>query len=255
MNKRSVFILAVAIVAALLTPSLAQASPGHVEPVPTVEDFVAPNLEKAKALAKVVPDFVTEVLIETPYERRQAVLKKGLSVKDVSATYFLLDSPLLKKNDKDLYGPVHFMHGKHIALLDQDCSTCHHLRPKDPKALETTSCGSCHQQAFDQKNPERLGLKAAYHNQCIGCHTERHAGPTGCTECHANNVPDHKELVKLTGKPSPSEVTQECLRCHDKQGEDMLKSAHWLWRGPSPYTVERTKEVMIGKGTTALNNF
>ncbi|NCD26690.1 MAG: tetrathionate reductase family octaheme c-type cytochrome, partial [Deltaproteobacteria bacterium] len=51
------------------------------------------------------------------------------------------------------------------------------------------------------------------------------------------------------------QVTQECLRCHKKAGEDMIKSAHWLWKGPSPYTVERQKKVMSGKATDTMNNF
>ena len=76
-----------------------------------------------------------------------------------------------------------------------------------------------------------------------------------CTGCHAKNVPDHKELVKLGKDPKPWEVTTECLRCHDNAGEDMLSSAHWLWKGHSPYTLEHRKEVMHGKATTAVNNF
>jgi hypothetical protein len=44
-------------------------------------------------------------------------------------------------------------------------------------------------------------------------------------------------------QPDPLQVTQECLRCHKAAGEDMLKSAHWLWKGPSPYTLNHRKEV------------
>ena len=66
---------------------------------------------------------------------------------------------------------------------------------------------------------------------------------------------NHKDLVKLPADPKPQEVTAECLRCHQDAGEDMLSTAHWLWRGPSPYTVEHRKSVMSGKGTTTLNNF
>jgi hypothetical protein len=35
----------------------------------------------------------------------------------------------------------------------------------------------------------------------------------------------------------------------------MLTTAHWLWKGPSPYTTGHRKDIMHGKGTTALNNF
>jgi hypothetical protein len=35
----------------------------------------------------------------------------------------------------------------------------------------------------------------------------------------------------------------------------MLSSAHWLWKGHSPYTLDHRKEVEHGKATTAVNNF
>ena len=89
----------------------------------------------------------------------------------------------------------------------------------------------------------------------MGCHQEMKKGPTGCIECHAKKVPDHKELVKLPKKPTPFQVTIECLRCHQDAGEDMLKSAHWLWRGPSPFTVNHEKQVQSGKGTNAINSY
>ena len=255
MNRLLAMMLAALVAVWWCAPTPSLASPDHVEPVPTREGFNPPDLMAAKARAAKVPTLVKDVLIESPYKRRQAVLKAGLGVKDVERTYYLLDSPLLKEDCKDLYAPVHFMHGKHVALLKEDCSACHHLRPKDHEASDTVACDSCHQRAFDPAHPDRLGLKAAYHNQCMGCHEKSQAGPTGCTECHALNAPDHKELVKLGDKPSPQDVTRECLRCHDKQGEDMLKTAHWLWRGPSPYTADRRKEIMSGKGTNTINNF
>jgi cytochrome c553 len=51
------------------------------------------------------------------------------------------------------------------------------------------------------------------------------------------------------------QVTAECLRCHEKAGNDMIKSAHWLWKGPSPYTLKHRKSVQIGKSEKTLNNF
>lgn len=87
------------------------------------------------------------------------------------------------------------------------------------------------------------------------CHQQEAKGPVGCKGCHLKHVPDHKALVKLPDNPDPFQVTAECLRCHDAQGEDMLKTAHWLWRGPSPYTTGHRKDILHGKGTTALNNY
>jgi hypothetical protein len=35
----------------------------------------------------------------------------------------------------------------------------------------------------------------------------------------------------------------------------MLKSAHWLWKGPSSYTMRHQKNIQIGKAGKTLNNF
>jgi hypothetical protein len=64
------------------------------------------------------------------------------------------------------------------------CQGCHHNSPVTKKP---PSCASCHGEPFDENNPLRPGLKAAYHQQCMGCH--RNMGiekpkSTGCTDCH-----------------------------------------------------------------------
>jgi len=197
--------------------------------------------------------FVERVRKETPSERQQRLIDLGIGIKNLPATYFLLDSPIIRA-EEDRYKPVRFMHGKHAAVV-QDCSRCHHLRPEAEDASETVRCSACHQQSFNPKHPERPGLKAAYHQQCMGCHEQMNKGPVDCKGCHAANVPDHKNLIKLPEKPDPMQVTRECLRCHENAGKDMLQSAHWLWRGPSPYTIGHQKEVLSGKGTNVINNF
>jgi hypothetical protein len=252
--SRRVF-LAVAAVLLLALPVLATITTRHVDPVPTKETFVPDDLIQAQKRAAIVPDLITEVREENLYERRKTLLEKGIGMKDVKQTFLLLDSPIIKAEYENYYQPVRFMHGKHISLVDEDCSKCHHLRPADPETPETVACSSCHQKAFDPDIPERVGLKAAYHLQCMTCHQDMKKGPVDCLGCHSRNAPDHKEFVKLGPDPKPWEVTATCLSCHEKQGEDMLRSAHWLWRGPSPYTADRTKEVMSGKATNAVNNF
>jgi len=213
----------------------------------------APDQEKAKQRAKQVVPFVGEYMDTDQIQRRIALMDAGISLKDVRNVYFLLDSPIIKKRE-DHFGPVRFAHKRHAALI-KDCTKCHHFRPKDKNALETTRCSACHQDSFRKDHPERIGLKAAYHQQCMGCHKTEGKGPTGCRECHLENVPDHSRLVKLPDNPEPSQVTAECLRCHETQGEDMLKTAHWLWKGPSPYTTGHRKDILHGKGTTAINNY
>ncbi len=229
-----------------------KSEPAPAEPK-TGTVWTAPDQEAAKKRAQEVVPFVDAVMEECQLCRQMRLREAGLGIKDITNSYFLLDSSIIKKSE-DLYGPVRFKHTKHAAEL-KDCALCHHRRPLDAKARETTRCSACHQEPFRVNQPERIGLKAAYHQQCTGCHQEMKKGPTDCLGCHRKNVPDHKELVNLPEKPEPIQVTRECLRCHKAVGDDMLKTAHWLWKGPSPYTLNRSKHVNHGKATTSINNF
>jgi Class III cytochrome C family len=86
------------------------------------------------------------------------------------------------------YGPVEFSHGQH-ANIAGTCAKCHHHSPKG----STPACGECHESIIvyhystDKKGPD-LGLKAAYHRQCMGCHEKMGSGPLGCTDCHEKKV-------------------------------------------------------------------
>ncbi len=228
---------------------------GLVLPAPCLaaKAWTAPDQEQARDRAKEAVPFVKAYKDEHQIERKMRLLKEGLSLSDITDVYFLLDSPIIKKRE-DHYEPVRFAHKRHAALI-QDCTKCHHYRPLNEAALETTRCSACHQDAFNPEHPERIGLKAAYHQQCMECHQAEAKGPTDCKGCHLKNVPDHKELVNLPDNADVFQVTAECLRCHETQGEDMLTTAHWLWRGPSPYTTGHRKDILHGKGTTALNNY
>jgi octaheme c-type cytochrome (tetrathionate reductase family) len=221
---------------------------------PKPEGWVAEDQAKALTKALEQKKLVKDVEAEDPAKRRQRLHEEGFSIKDMTAQYLVLNSPDVNTYDGK-YGPVRFMHGKHASALNNNCASCHHYRPKDRALPELMACRSCHQEAFNPDMPERVGLKAAYHQQCMGCHETMKKGPVHCRGCHAKEAPDHKDLVKLPKDPSPMEVTKECLRCHEKAGEEMLTTAHWLWRGPSPYTVGHRKEVMSGKGTDTINNF
>ncbi len=217
------------------------------------EGWVAPDRQRALKRAHEKVPFVSKVKDECFICRQQRLRSEGYGIGDITDACFLLDSPIIKERS-DQYGPVRFMHSKHAANLN-DCTVCHHLRPADPQAKETTRCSACHQQAFDARHPERNGLKAAYHLACIPCHEQMEKGPVDCLGCHEKNVPDHSDLVRLPAKPKPTEVTAECLRCHKRQGQEFLKTAHWMWRGNSAFTMGRRKEVQSGKGTNAVNNF
>ena len=226
---------------------------------PAPENWSPEDHAAAMKRAEEPKEFTAEVQTEDPKLRQLRFKELGLNVKDIKYPYAVLDSPLVNTYE-DLYGPVRFMHSKHAAGLNGDCALCHHVSPEGTDAAkarlsETVACRSCHQESFNPEHPDRMGLKAAYHQQCMGCHEKMNEGPIHCKGCHVKNVPDHKDLVKLPENPAPEQVTTECLRCHQKAGEDMIESAHWLWKGPSPYTVERQKKVMSGKATDTINNF
>ena len=245
--------LLIALTALLLAaPAFAAGNPDADE-LALNPEWKAPDQEEARQRAQEVVPLIEAVVDECQLCRQQRLRDVGLGVKNIVHNYFLLESPIIKQRE-DHYGPVRFMHTKHAAAI-QDCAICHHARPADPSAKETVRCSACHQEAFRTDHPERLGLKAAYHQQCIQCHRDEAKGPVDCAGCHLKNVPNHKELVKLGANPEPWDVTKECLRCHAAAGEDMLATAHWLWRGHSAYTLNQQKKVIHGKGTTAINNF
>lgn len=64
------------------------------------------------------------------------------------------------------------------------CQGCHH---NSPASAAPPRCASCHGRTQDAAAGDRPGLKAAYHQQCIGCHTamglEKPAA-TACADCH-----------------------------------------------------------------------
>ena len=183
--------------------------------------------------------------------------------------FYLLDSQVLKSRADD-YEPVPFSHRIHDELVEGDCGVCHHRYSSDEKdrigtdikelhaAMEIKlggpcsschddmasnppqSCNRCHGLPNEPDDPARIGLKGAYHRQCIGCHERQlkpASAPTECAACHHPWTPDHSILVSLGDKPSPQDVTRTCLGCHAKVGQDLLKTAHWNWKGYSPTLV------------------
>jgi hypothetical protein len=64
------------------------------------------------------------------------------------------------------------------------CQGCHH---NSPAAKKPPKCASCHGQPFNEKDPFKPGLMAAYHRQCMECHKEmdiKKPVSTKCTACH-----------------------------------------------------------------------
>lgn len=64
------------------------------------------------------------------------------------------------------------------------CAGCHH---NAPATVNPPKCGSCHAKPFTETDSAKPGLKAAYHGQCMGCHTEmklEKPAATNCVACH-----------------------------------------------------------------------
>jgi octaheme c-type cytochrome (tetrathionate reductase family) len=70
---------------------------------------------------------------------------------------------------------------------------------------------------------------------------------------------DHSALPQLQGPftadvPGGKAVTAQCLTCHAGAGQDMLKSAHWKWVGPTPNDQAHPTGESVGK-KNLVNNF
>ena len=67
------------------------------------------------------------------------------------------------------FGEVAFDHSAHG---DFSCEECHHVGETDQSFTD------CHNEDAD------IDAKQAFHENCITCHQDQEAGPTGCSECH-----------------------------------------------------------------------
>jgi len=186
----------------------------------------------------------------------------------------------------DDYEPVGFSHRIHDELTGGDCGVCHHRFTADEQdrvgidlkeyhaqfdvklggacsachqdmhANPPQGCPRCHGAPYEADSPSRIGLKGAYHRQCIGCHERQlkpASAPTACNSCHHPWTPDHGVLVSLPARPGAQDVTRGCLSCHAKTGQDILNTAHWTWKGYSPTLKGYEHRIDIGL-TVMVNN-
>jgi len=126
----------------------------------------------------------------------------------------------------NLYEGVSFDHDMHIEAVQENCSLCHHhtagTAPDDPTCIpchknspeaDSPACSSCHliepfssaNLALSEKDPQihhkmKPGLKAAFHQNCMGCHQET-GGPVGCQDCHV--MTEKGEKYYNTGQYAP----------------------------------------------------
>ncbi len=80
-----------------------------------------------------------------------------------------------------VYHPVYFNHEKHAQMTEMSggCENCHHFIPP---STGHPACKECHRPE-SQGGKIQPGLKAAYHQHCLNCHSEWDT-ETHCEFCH-----------------------------------------------------------------------
>ncbi|MCG3122320.1 MAG: hypothetical protein GIKADHBN_00701 [Phycisphaerales bacterium] len=76
------------------------------------------------------------------------------------------------------YGAVRFDHTLHVGMssMGSACNYCHHTDTYQP-------CRECHDSTSTVLETEKLGLRGAYHRQCLSCHKDW-AHENACGFCH-----------------------------------------------------------------------
>ncbi|SMC36877.1 hypothetical protein SAMN02746065_101171 [Desulfocicer vacuolatum DSM 3385] len=57
---------------------------------------------------------------------------------------------------------------------------------------------------------------------------------------------DHSEFIEtqcLTGE----DVTRTCLECHEETAMEFMDTAHWMWKGKTPYLKGHETDGRFGK--------
>jgi hypothetical protein len=84
---------------------------------------------------------------------------------------------------------VPFDHDRHAE--DFDCTRCHHHYESGQNLWTPdmeTRCSACHAPG----DRGRLGLRQAWHGQCVGCHDQSPKAPVMCGECHIQGTTGEK---------------------------------------------------------------
>lgn len=113
------------------------------------------------------------------------------------------------------YGSVRFDHRLHVGMsnIGDGCKVCHHT-----EAIET--CRTCHDPTSSAVTTESLGLRGAYHRQCLSCH-KTWAHENACGFCHT----DSSTLAKSTDRLRPM-LSRSPLAHETAQPTYVYQTAH-----------------------------
>lgn len=73
----------------------------------------------------------------------------------------------------------HKLHAEMSAFSEAGCAACHHNNRTD----EIQACIACHEPSAQRENLAIIGLKGAYHGQCLNCHRSWNH-ENDCRKCH-----------------------------------------------------------------------
>ena len=116
---------------------------------------------------------------------RESDIPEKVVIKALTSAYAAVDLPHRKIIDS-IWGRIrdNRLAGTFHGDKDTLCKGCHH---NSPRLAKPPRCGSCHGKPFDENDLFKPGLMAAYHRQCMGCHTEMKIEKpvaVNCTGCH-----------------------------------------------------------------------
>ena len=136
----------------------------------------------------------------SPESLAEMILKSGKTAADTFDDQDIPETVVINKLSSQ-YGSVELPHRQIINAMVKNikdnklagyfhsekgtiCQACHH---NSPAGNTPPGCSSCHGKPFDDRNPLRPGLKAAYHQQCMDCHDSmgiENPKSTDCVGCH-----------------------------------------------------------------------
>ncbi len=167
----------------------------------TARPFAACRLCHVQVPEKVLPVGKGESI---PPSRKSEIAENLLKGRNMSPGIFPLEEIPEKvqiKGATEKYEPAEMPHRKMVLSLINGmkdsklaeyfhsdtgtmCLGCHH---KTPASKQPPPCGTCHGKPYDPRQPNRLGLQAAFHQLCLKCHKTMglaKPSPTSCTACH-----------------------------------------------------------------------